>query len=240
MKKKLIALALAWTLAIVSMTGCGNTEAPAGTDGSASVPENTDASSEESTPSTDAEASSEETDSSETESGTSSEASESTESSEAESESSEEEATSSDEEEITPVTDEWAVNLYNALLEDDYETVMGILVDASTVKEMCAPYEYTEWAMWDYETAYKMTMSDGQVMGIIVYEHEDNQWEISSFVSYGNSDGFDSTGYGDHCVLMHPDGTYAYIKDGNEVISTIPDQTGFTMEEGGIWTVWHM
>ena len=151
-----------------------------------------------------------------------------------------EESEPSSEEEQAAVDNEWFAGLYSALLEDDYKTVMEILGGLENVREKCATCEYTEWAFWDYETAYRMTMDDGQVMGIIVYAYEDGYQEINAFVSYQPGDGFDYTGYGDHCVVMYGDGTYAYIKDGNQVISTNSGQGSFAMEKDGIWAVWHM
>lgn len=155
----------------------------------------------------------------------------------------EEEVVEEEPEEIPPVpeTDEWAANLYQALLADDYKTVMGLTPDPETVRENCAPYEDASWSLWDYETAYRMVMSDGQVMGIILYEFEDESWEIDSFVSYQEGDGFDYTGYGDHQVTLYSDGGYSYMQNGNEVISHAEGQSSFTMEgEDEVWAVWHV
>lgn len=137
--------------------------------------------------------------------------------------------------------DEWFVGLYGALLEDDFQTVMDTLGDAENVREKCAAFEYTEWRWWDYETAYKMTMEDGQVMGIIVYDRENESGcEIHAFVSYKPEEGFYEVGYGDHCVSMYADGTYSYIKDGSQVIGTTAAGNYDIDEEYGFYYIWHM
>ena len=155
----------------------------------------------------------------------------------------EEEAVEEEPAEIPPVpeTDEWATDLYNALLADDYETVLELAPDPATVHEHCDPYEDTDWSLWDYETGFRMVMSDGQVMGVVLYENDDDSWEIDSFVSYQEGDGFDYTGYGDHQVTLYSDGGYSYLKNGNELVSNAEGQGSFTMEsEEDVYTVWHM
>ena len=135
-----------------------------------------------------------------------------------------------------PAGDEWVERLYRSLLEDDYKAVMEQLVDIPTVREKCADYEYTEWARWDYETAYKMTAEDGTVVGIIVYEGS----EINAFI--GNN-GFWGIGAGDHFVGMNiKNGSYTYIKGGYEVITTNPYAyaPSFTLQENEVLVVWHV
>ena len=128
-----------------------------------------------------------------------------------------------------------------ALLADDYETVLELAPDPATVHEHCDPYEDTDWSLWDYETGFRMVMSDGQVMGVVLYENDDDSWEIDSFVSYQEGDGFDYTGYGDHQVTLYSDGGYSYLKNGNELVSNAEGQGSFTMEsEEDVYTVWHM
>lgn len=214
MKKRVITLMFTWMFAALLAAGCGKTDAP--TEESVEISEEAQ---EDTTDTEDAAAE------------------------EAEAEADLEEEFLPEEEEPEPVleepvTDEWAVNLYQATLEDDYEKVRELVPDIETVRQNCAPYEDKTWAMWDYETAYRMMMSDGQVMGIIVYDNEMPQ--INVFVSYHEGDGFWYTGYGDHCITLAGDGTYSYIKDGKEVISTSEWQKGFVMGEDDVWAIWHM
>lgn len=136
-------------------------------------------------------------------------------------------------------TDEWAESLYNALLKDDCKTVMEVLIDVSNVRSHCAAYEDKEWARWDSETAYRMTMSDGQIMGIVVYEYE-SSWEIYAFVSEG--DGFSFIEYGDHMVGMRSDGSYEYLQGGNKHISVRPGEAPVysTVSPDDVYIVWHV
>lgn len=134
------------------------------------------------------------------------------------------------------VTDEWAVDLYNALLKDDYKEVIELLGDASNTREKCEPYRDEEWPTWEGETAYSMLMEDGETVTVtILGEYE---WEISAFVMYDRES--HSIVQGDHCVRLMEDGAYSYIKDGNEVISADPSQIGFVFEDEGFpsWMDW--
>lgn len=239
MRNKLMVLALAGVLSVTSLMGCGDVPADVENNGGVSVVAGGEQASNsiKEDESVGAESTSEEEITPSSEEASSEEAlSEAL----AIEEPYVEESEPSSEEAQAAVDNEWFTGLYSALLQDDYKTVMEILCGLENVREKCATCEYTEWAFWDYETAYRMTMDDGQVMGIIVYAHEDGYHEINAFVSCQPGDGFDYTGYGDHCVVMYGDGTYAYIKDGNQVISTNSGQGSFTMEEDDIWTVWHM
>lgn len=223
MKRKTVTLTFAWMLAAVLAAGCGNTQAPV----------------------EEAEAEIEEAAEPEEEAEEEPVEEEPIEEEPVEEEPAEEEPEEEAEEEpaeIPPVpeTDEWATNLYNALLADDYKTVLEAAPDPETVREHCAPYEDAGWSLWDYETAYRMEMSDGQVMGVILYENEDGSWEIDSFVSYQEGDGFSYTGYGDHQVTLYSDGGYAYIKNGNEVVSQADYLVGGPLGEDEAYTVWHM
>lgn len=227
MKKRAVTMTFAWMLAMMLAAGCGKTEAPeeeAATDiEETAEPEE---SVEEPVQETTVEEEPVEEELTEEEPAP------------------EEEPVEEEQAEIPPVpeTDEWATNLYEALLADDYQTVLEIAPDPETVRENCAPYEDAGWSLWDYETAYRMEMSDGTVMGVILYEfEEDGTWEIDSFVSCQPGDGFEYTGYGDHQVTLYSDGGYSYIQNGNEVISESDSQSGFTMEsEDDVYAVWHM
>lgn len=189
MKNRLVVLVIAGVLAVASLMGCGNTSTDMENQGSGTIA----ADKEEET-----------------------EFIEDTESLSENMAVSTEEAPTEEEQpaEAVNADDEWLVGLYGALLEDDFQTVMDILGDAENVREKYAAFEYTEWSRRDGVTAYKMTMEDGQVMGIIVYGDT-----IHAFVSYKPQEGFYEVGYGDHCVSMFYDGTYSYIKDGCHVIS---------------------
>lgn len=228
MKKRVITLTFAWMLAVLLAAGCGNTEEPA----------------EEAAAETEEAAEPEETAEEEPAEEAAPEEEPAVEEPVTEEPVAEEEEPVTEElTEIPPVpeTDEWAASLYEALLADDYQKVMGIAPDPETVHEKCAPYEDAGWALWDYETAYRMEMSDGQVMGVILYENEDGSWEIDSFVSYQEGDGFNYTGYGDHQVTLYSDGGYSYIQNGNEVVSHSDYQSDFTMEsEEDVYSIWHM
>lgn len=240
MKKRVVTLTFAWMLAVLLAAGCGNTEAPTEevTVETGEAAESEETAEEEPTE----EAAPEEEEPAAEEPAGEETAAEQT----AGEEPAEEESMPEEEEEpaeIPPVpeTDEWAANLYNALLADDYKTVMELAPDPATVHEHCDPYVDAGWSWWDYESAYRMVMSDGQVMGVILYENEDDSWEIDSFVSYQEGDGFEYTGYGDHQVTLYSDGGYSYIRNGNEVVSESDYESGFTMEnEDEVYAIWHM
>lgn len=222
MKKRIFIAVFAWMLAVLLAAGCGNTETPV-EEVAAEIEEAEEAAEE-------------------TEAEPEAEPEEDPEEEELIEEPMPEEAPVEEAAEIPPVpeTDEWAANLYNALLADDYKTVMNLTPDPETVREHCAPYEDTSWALWDYETAYRMVMSDGQVMGVILYEFEDDDWEIDSFVSYWDGDGFWNTGYGDHQVTLYANEGYAYLQNGNEVISQSDYQESITLGEDEAYSIWHM
>lgn len=216
MKKKLVILILALTLTTASITACGNETAPenetetsSGTESSNDAGEES-SSSEESTP----------------EPATPEPTVEPT-----------PEPTTEPTPEPTPeteavVTDEWAVDLYNAVLEDNYTTVMELLVDAENVREHCGTYIDTEWPLFEGQTVFSMLMEDGEKLRVLVFESEEGEWlEISAYVTYHES----SVGLGDHCITMYPDGTYAYIKDGSEIVSTNPGMANMPLNEYGWW-----
>ncbi len=139
--------------------------------------------------------------------------------------------------------DEWVERLCRSLLADDYKAVMEQLKDVPTVREKCASYEYEEWALWNYETAYRMTAADGTVAGIVVYEYDNGSKEINAFVSYTEGSGFSEIAAGDHFVSMNPDdGTYTYFKGGYEVITYNPSypRPNYTMEKGAGYILWHV
>ncbi len=139
--------------------------------------------------------------------------------------------------------DEWVESLCRSLLADDYKAVMEQLKDVPTVREKCAAYEYEEWALWNYETAYRMTAADGTVAGIVVYEYDNGRKEINAFVSYTEESGFSEIAAGDHFVSMNPDdGTYTYFKGGYEVITYNPSypRPNYTMEKGQGYILWHV
>lgn len=127
------------------------------------------------------------------------------------------------------VTDEWAVDLYNALVKDDYEKVIGLLGDISNAREKCELYKDDEWFTWEGETAYSMLMEDGETLTVTI-----SDWEIWAFVMYDRENRMIVKG--DHCVHLNDDGTYAYVKDGNEVVSADPGQMGFEFDDE--WTFW--
>lgn len=138
-----------------------------------------------------------------------------------------------------PFEDEWVERLYHSLLEDDYKAVMEQLADIPAVKEKCVDYEYTEWALWDDETAYKMTAGDGTVVGIVVSDPS----SIYAFVSYGSDNGFSDIMAGDHFVGINTaSGICTYIKGGYEVITINPavGQSSFILQEGEGLLVWHV
>lgn len=137
---------------------------------------------------------------------------------------------------------EWINNLYTSLLQDDYDSVMDLLGNVSNIREKCADYEDANWASFEFETAYELKADDGTIFGIVVYEFEDS-WEITAFVSYGESSyhGFSHIERGDHCVSMayrQNEISYSYLKDGSKVINS--DGSTFSLGDGDVWIVWHM
>ena len=106
--------------------------------------------------------------------------------------------------------DEWAENIYQLLIAEDYDTLLPILADYETVTENVAGYEYEDV---QYEGAYAFTAADGTVFGIII-EGDSSSWCVNAFVSDDTRYGFLVISVGNsHYAWIRSTGAYAYLKD---------------------------
>lgn len=138
-------------------------------------------------------------------------------------------------------SEEWIDDLANKLVTDDYQAVLDILHERDSLREKCAKYELSDWALWDYEKAYSMTASDGTVVGIVFYDWGNEGFEIDAFVSYTPENGFEYTQAGDHHVAYHTDrgwGEWTYLK--GHTIFYEKNRESFDIGEDDVYAVWHM
>ncbi|MCD8361883.1 MAG: RNA polymerase sigma factor [Lachnospiraceae bacterium] len=139
----------------------------------------------------------------------------------------------------------WIQGIYDAFLASDFESVRAVMLDEDFLAN-CEPYEYEEWAWWEYETAYRLPLEDGSCIGVIVYRYSEDLSLLSSVsVFIGSPDGgygFDYLGYGDYelTISFATDGTISgeFYSDGTNEWGT----GGYegTLNPGDITGVWHM
>lgn len=153
---------------------------------------------------------------------------------------------------------EWVEQLYESLIQDDHTTAIELLENFADVEEACAPYEYVGWAQFEYsvnyieggpttitfnEIAYKLTASDGTVVGIVVFtDDSDSITNIHAFVAYSEDHGFDYVGAGDHYVGIHyRTGFYSYTEGNIVYIIVTEDFTDeMILDEKHVVSAWHV
>ncbi|MDO4260681.1 MAG: hypothetical protein Q4C82_01265 [Eubacteriales bacterium] len=155
-----------------------------------------------------------------------------------------EENTSSPQAETDAEDAEWIRGLYDALMADDFETVQTIM-SGDDFMSRCEGYELADWAMWDYETAYRLPVSETECVGVLVYMDPDDLTmlsEIDAFVATSDgNDGFDAIGYGDKMLSMYldEDGSALWVSFDGQTI-TDADGTEIELNEGEVYAVWHV
>ena len=141
------------------------------------------------------------------------------------------------EEPTTVVYAEWIDTLYSQMVGLDFDSVVAT-ISKEDFTEQCAIYETSRVSGAYENTCYRLPVSTGGQIGIVVMSSE-----ITIFVCSGDGEehedhrgGFEYIGYGDIVVQYSEDGVVTC--DGIHVKSAKPGQMSFDMEPGGIWIVW--
>lgn len=151
-------------------------------------------------------------------------------------------------EERVPVEEadrEWVQSLYDALQANDFDTVKTALQEPEAFVAKCATYELQGWAMWDYENAYRLVLSDTETVGVVVYWSKEDSSKVSGLSIFtataDGQDGFEYSGYGDKEVdlQVNGDGTPIWTTFDGAVID-VPFGEDMPIEEGGVYGVWHV
>lgn len=157
----------------------------------------------------------------------------------------EEEIVIEPEEEAEPIEEEpvvaelpedrvWVDDLYNKLVAFDVDGVVAIIT-APDIFEKAAPYAYTEWNKWEFDDAYKLITTDGNIVGIMHYK---DSGSIYAFLSTKEETdyGFDGVYDDDICIYMSRDTVGWCDGEGNYLMGGYPWENEYPDMP---WMVWH-
>lgn len=95
----------------------------------------------------------------------------------------------------------WARELYDALKADQFEAVTAKLEDWQALIVQCEPYQVEDEMLLGWESAYRIPVSDTEVLGVVLHMQEEEPEKFREiYVFAGGADGkegFDYIGWGD-------------------------------------------
>ncbi len=141
------------------------------------------------------------------------------------------------EEPTTVVYADWIDTLHEQMVALDFDSVLATITKDDFL-DKCAIYESYRVSTAYENQCYRLPISTGGIIGVV-----HTSYQLTIFYCPNNDsehedhrNGFSYIGYGDIVVKYTEKGVVTC--DGVHIKSTLPEQSSFDMEPGGIWIVW--
>ena len=141
------------------------------------------------------------------------------------------------EEPTTVVYADWIDTLHEQMVALDFDSVLATITKDDFL-DKCSTYESYRVSTAYENQCYKLPISTGGIIGVV-----HTSYELTVFYCPDNDsehedhrNGLLYIGYGDIVVKYTEKGVVTC--DGVHIKSTLPEQSSFDMEPGGIWIVW--